>query len=775
MNRLLPLALAVALAVIPVGARAQPRAGKAPPPGLTQAQEGERDLPLPRLLSLAAPDSRDKLAALAARPSTPGNALALGIMRALAGQYAQAAQTLAPVKAELPSMAGWAGLYLGYAKYRLGDFQGAADELAAVNATDPAVGPDALLLAAYCLEGLGTTQARALALEKYRRFLALAGQPMRPAALWRAAALAASGGDYAGAEQYLRELLLVWPWTVSAGKAEPLARELFRSGSGAFDPESPDSLRQRIEALLDKSQTAKAIPLLDRLEGAPGADPARVLYLKAKALFARRDTQGAIQLFEDAARLANDPVLGAWSVYHQARCMWRLSGPEDAARMEELLTEALHRGSELADGSELVEASRRLLMLSRLERGRFQDALAVAADLAAAGPEPTEAREQAAWLSGLMRFALGDLPGAGADLKAFREAYPDSDYAPAAHYWEGRVLEAQGDPGRAADAMRVVLARWPNGYYGMLAAKRLSALGAAAGPPPAPEPAPEPARPQGPETSPATALTSGGAGPVKAPIVGREPPKAPQTPCPGAEPPPAPPEAAPSLKRAAILEEGLLPELAERELAALNDRMPRDPAVALRYARLALGLGGHRNAVRAVSRAFRDCLARGTREELEPLRDIVYPDRYPELIAANLAGSGVDPDIIRGLIRQESFFEPGAVSGAGAMGLMQVLPSTARSQAEKYGEKGFKPESLKDPAVNIRYGVRFFLERYREYDGNLPLTLASYNAGRVKIGVWRQFLGGLDPELFVEFIPYSETRDYVKRILADRAMYALLH
>ena len=234
-------------------------------------------------------------------------------------------------------------------------------------------------------------------------------------------------------------------------------------------------------------------------------------------------------------------------------------------------------------------------------------------------------------------------------------------------------------------------------------------------------------------------------------------------------------EAASGIVRAELLQELLLPELAERELAALASLFPKDASVALRQARLATDMGNHIIAVRAVSRTFWACLTRGSRQALQPLRDIVYPDRYQELIARNLAGTNVDPNIIRGLIRQESFFEPSAVSGAGAVGLMQVMPATARTLLEKLGEKGFRTETLKDPAVNVRIGVRFFLERYEEYGGNVALTLASYNAGRVKVGVWKEFLGGIDPELFVEFIPYTETRDYVKRILGNQAMYSMLY
>jgi soluble lytic murein transglycosylase len=748
------------------------------------AAESVQDFPLPRPLSQTVPDAAGKMAALAARPASPENALCLGILQALSKRYPEAVQTLAPLKGRLSSMSGWTGLYLGFAKFRQGDLQGALVELDALDAqarTDSPNAAEALLLSAYCLDGLGSPKAQA----RYARFLELSDHPLRPAALWRGAAVAAASGDNATAEAYLRELLLAAPWTVSAEKAEPLARELFQAGRTSFDPDSAETLRERIETLLDKSQTAKAQTLLERYEAAPDADRARALYLKGKALYARRDTTTAIQHFEDAATLFADPLSAAWAVYHQARALWRFSGPDDAARMEELLTQCLRRAQALPYGEELAEASRRLLMLSRMERGRFAEARAMAAELAPSGQGgqagqtgqiSTEAREQAAWLTGLLSYAQGDFASAEAALTAFLAAYPNSDALPGAHYWIARSREGVGDAHQAKGALRMVLARWPNGYYGMLAAVRLAALEGRGGPNASAgtqtsTTGTAPLMPEQAAASQASSMAVTDSNPGTATL----PPAQPSGACSMLDAPQVSPEAQAALARAAILEAGLLPELAERELSALSSRLPRDPAVALRYARLATSLGLHQNAVRAAARAFQACLSRGTPGELRPLRDIVYPDRHQDLIAQNLIGTGVDPNIIRGLIRQESFFEPEAVSGAGAVGLMQVLPSTARTQAEKYGEKGFKPESLRDPAVNIRYGVRYFLERYEEYGGNLHLTLASYNAGRVKIGVWRDFLGGLDQELFVEFIPYTETREYVKRILGNRAMYALLY
>lgn len=686
-----------------------------------------QDLPLPRPLSMPLPGVQGRLARLAAGQQTPEAMLAQGVMRSLTGKHAEALPLLEQARTRLPAMSGWAGLYAALSRYRLGDFQAA---LAALEPLPPDApfAPEATLLAAYCLEGQDSPQA----LPRYRAFLELGDHPFRSVALWRAGELAAASGDFAAAGESLHELLQTLPWTASAEKGEPLARELFKAGRTSFDPDSPASLRQRADLLLDKGMAARAQPLAEQLAAAPGADPGAGLYLKGKALYARRDTSQAAQLFEDAAALSASPSVAAWAAYQQARCYWRFSGADEARRMEELLNAAATRAASLPGGEELALSSMRLLMLTRVERARFAEALETAGRLAAMEPRDAEAVEQAAWLTGLLRLALDDHAGAASALAAFMERHPNSDYAPAARYWLARTREASGDLAGAVQALNSVLERWPNGYYGMLSEARLATLGE--------KPAPRRA----------------GACPDFASLS-------------------APPEAAPALQRAQVLEAALLPELAERELTSLNQSMPKDPAVALRLATLATSQGNHTAAVRAVSRAVWGCLSRGTKQELLPLKDIVYPNRFPELVERNMAGSGVDPDVIRGLIRQESFFEPDAVSGAGAVGLMQVMPSTARSQAEKYGEKNFRPENLKDPAVNVRFGVRYFLERHAQYGGDLALTLASYNAGKVKVDVWREHLGGLDRELFVEFIPYTETRDYVKRILGNRAMYALLY
>ncbi|WP_243312049.1 lytic transglycosylase domain-containing protein [Fundidesulfovibrio agrisoli] len=754
-HAMLAALLAALLSVL--GGPALAQKPQAPKPAVQKNQAAPspaQDFPMPRPLSQGLPRARERLAALAAAPHTPETVFAAGVLQAAGRQWAEAALSLAPVAERQSPLTAWARFYRGFARYRLGDFRAALADFDTIDPADPALGQEALLLQGYCLEALNDPQAAG----RYRRFLDAGDNPLRAAALLRLGALAAQAGDNAAAEAALAELLRTLPWTASAEKGEPLARELRAKGLIAFDPDDPSEMYHRADLLLNRSMAAKARPLISALSALPAVQPGRALYLEAKSAYIRRDTAAAVQLYEDAARAATDPLLALWAQYHQARAMWRFSGPDDAARMEDLLQDVLVRGAKLPGSGELLETSRRLLLLLRLERGRFPEALEAALQLEAQAPAGssqarTQAREQAVWLAGLIRFALADYQGAAKGLEAFAAEYPDSDFAPAAAYWRARAAQAAGNAETARQGLARVLERWPNGYYGMLARERLAGTSGAA----------RPDTEQGSQAEAAPGAASdqpeakAGMG-LCAPDFGLQDSGAVQ-----------------GLARAEALLAAQLPELAERELGALNAASPQDAALALRYARLASEQGNHGNAVRALGRALGPCLARGTPEELRPLRDIFYPSRYAGIVDAQLAGTGVDPAIIRGLIRQESFFEPDAVSGAGAVGLMQVLPSTAASLAAKNGERTPGAESLKDPAVNIRFGVRYFLERYNEYGGNLPLTLSSYNAGRVKVGVWREFLGGLDRELFTEFIPYTETRDYVKRILGNQAMYRLLY
>ena len=130
--------------------------------------------------------------------------------------------------------------------------------------------------------------------------------------------------------------------------------------------------------------------------------------------------------------------------------------------------------------------------------------------------------------------------------------------------------------------------------------------------------------------------------------------------------------------------------------------------------------------------------------------------------------------MVAGLIRQESLFNPIAVSPAGAVGLMQVMPETGRSLARRVGIAGYSPAMLKDPDVNLRLGTLFLADQVRRYS-NLTEVFAAYNAGPGRVTAWRSFPERSDEDAFVERIPFAETRDYVKRLRLNRHVYELLY
>ena len=146
------------------------------------------------------------------------------------------------------------------------------------------------------------------------------------------------------------------------------------------------------------------------------------------------------------------------------------------------------------------------------------------------------------------------------------------------------------------------------------------------------------------------------------------------------------------------------------------------------------------------------------------------------MVGAESADGGVDPLRMAGWIRQESAFWAEARSRADARGLMQVLPATGRELARSVGPEAFRPDDhLFMAEINIHLGVAFFSDMRRRFGDNLPLILSAYNAGPTRATRWRQFPEVADPLRFVERIPFTETRGYVKNVSLNWAIYTWLY
>jgi soluble lytic murein transglycosylase len=154
---------------------------------------------------------------------------------------------------------------------------------------------------------------------------------------------------------------------------------------------------------------------------------------------------------------------------------------------------------------------------------------------------------------------------------------------------------------------------------------------------------------------------------------------------------------------------------------------------------------------------------------------ILFPQQYWSSIEQEAAKNGLDPYMVASLIRQESEFNPAAISGANAFGLMQLLPSVGRSMAKEEGIHHFNETELLNPETNIRLGTRYLKQTLDKFDGQAPYAFAAYNAGDSRVTDW-QAIGkyhGMDE--FVESIPFTETRDYVQAILRNQSIYRELN
>jgi soluble lytic murein transglycosylase len=345
--------------------------------------------------------------------------------------------------------------------------------------------------------------------------------------------------------------------------------------------------------------------------------------------------------------------------------------------------------------------------------------------------------ERAAWKVGWRAYRTRDFREAAEIFENAAASFPRSDYRPSWIYWSGRSRDQIGEPDVAAARYRLTIADYGNSYYGRLASAILR------------------------QRNTVPVVQSIATTPVDA----------------------APP---------VIPTEGLIRELGSLELydAALREvqyaqrawgNSPQlEATIAWIRHNQGLGLNGTerfnaiRGAINIMRRAYPQFLTAGG-ENLPPeILRIIYPlDFYP-LIARGASQHGLDPYLMTALMAQESTFTPEIKSSANAVGLMQLMPSTARRYASKVGIRRFSVSSLTDPEVNVRIGMQYFKELVDRFGGDY-FAIASYNAGENRVAQWRAEKPDLAEDEFIDDIPFPETQNYVKRILGTAEDYRRLY
>jgi soluble lytic murein transglycosylase len=349
--------------------------------------------------------------------------------------------------------------------------------------------------------------------------------------------------------------------------------------------------------------------------------------------------------------------------------------------------------------------------------------------------------EEALWLGGWSAYLAGDPAGAAASLERLVVEFPDSPQVEAAAYWRARSLERLERWEEAAGAYAELTSTAPLGFYGLFARLRLDTLVVL---PPLLSLTPSPVL-EGP--------------PQIARALGADRPR--------------------SIDRAiALFEAGLALEGAEELLAAADHY--RETPEAARGAAAILDLFRHygRDAwVFLFSRMVAESHGRAPEDDpgyLRVWRD-AYPQPFEEEVAKACRASGLDASLVYAVMRTESRFRADAVSPAGARGLMQLMPATARAIGRKVPGARGHARRYRAPEANIWLGASYLREMVERYAGRVPLALGAYNAGPGALDRWVRLFGGLEIDEFIERAPYDETRRYMRRTVETYYIYRALY
>jgi soluble lytic murein transglycosylase len=186
-------------------------------------------------------------------------------------------------------------------------------------------------------------------------------------------------------------------------------------------------------------------------------------------------------------------------------------------------------------------------------------------------------------------------------------------------------------------------------------------------------------------------------------------------------------------------------------------------------------LGDHFRGVGLVINEFGPTLERGIDPEWRDVWQAAWPRPFEQTVRTAVDEFGFDAALVYAIMREESTYRPEVESPAGARGLMQIIPPTAERIASALGVESFGPDRLYDPAVNVRFGTFYLRQLGQQFQDSRPHMIAAYNAGPEIVERWLARGGSMPTDRFVDSVPYTETRRYLRRVLRSYRMYQLVY
>jgi peptidoglycan lytic transglycosylase len=539
-----------------------------------------------------------------------------------------------------------------------------------------------------------------------------------PEALYLLGMTAEGRAQLESAATAYRELTLLAPASAYASGAGDRLSALARAGV-RIAPLSAQQRLDRADRLLRGGEPQTAADEADRvaIDAQDVSIVVRALKLAAAAWQRLGRYDAAVRAIESAVARAPVEQRSALQL-EQARLLSR-SGNKDGAH--KILTVVMGTGAD-------AEASEAMYLQARILEDRRRDSLAEDSYRALARRFPgREAGASALWRLGWLSYLRGDAGAAARSWAQLTEVPGGRAHRLAALYWTGRASDQLGTREAAQRAYQRVLTEAPRSYYGLLAERRLAGSRAVAHDP--------------------------GEASVRLPADPRDAVAG-----------------DPGFERVALFRRVGLDELALVELADVVQRSAGDTVRLYGLSRAYVDGERYHLALRVMRRNFAALATSGHPSIPRAFWELLYPWPWRVEVTESAERVGLDPCLVAAVVREESGYHPGAVSRAGARGLMQLMPSTAQPMVAGRGWSFRGGDLLDEPAANIELGTSFLAQLLREFT-DPRLALAAYNAGPRRARQWWQARRNDDVEVWVEEIPFDETRHYVKRVMLSWEEY----
>ena len=641
-------------------------------------------------------------------------------------RYPGAIAALSTLEKRLPKLADYVAWYLASAQFDSQNYAAVPKALEPVwkNVPPSPLAAKAVMLASKAYVANDESKQ---AVEILRKNYATLPQPAGDLVMANAFEAA---GDAVSAAIYYQRVYYGFPISGESGQAETEMGKLRAKLGDAYPPAMPNAMLGRAFKLLDGGNPQRAKKELESLIpqlGGAERDLARVRI--GVADYEAKETLAAQRYFR--ALEISSPEPDAERLCYLAYCARRLKNQDEVHatldKLARLYPQSKWRLQAVVSDANSHLIENELDTYEPLYRSCYETF-------------PKESQAAVCHWKVVWGHYMRRRPDAAELMRAHLRLFPASEDSPAALYFLGRIAEGANDPASARAYYDEIVREYPNYYYTVLARERLTQITA-------------------PPSASVKEFLHDVAFPSRMRTLNFEPNAT----------------AKARIERSRLLMQAGLDDMAEAELRFAASTEDQPHVIAMELAALADRRTGPDQAMRFIKRYASGYLYMPLDSAPKEFWKLAFPLPYRADLEKFSKQNGLDPYLMAALIRQESEFNPKAVSRANARGLTQIVPATGRELSRRLKVTPYSTPRLFQPAVNLQLGTFYLKTIVDRLNGHWEAALAAYNAGLSRAHAWLSWGDFREPAEFVETVPFSETRGYIQTVLRNADVYRRLY